>query len=237
MTTVKTRVDLDRLKYDDRGLIPMVVQDIASGTVLMVGWSDRQALERTLETGRGHFYSRSRQQLWRKGETSGNELVARELLSDCDRDTILLRVDPLGPTCHTGLRSCFEADSLEVASQLELGWLEHVIALRAQAGDDSSYTASLLASGLPRVAQKVGEEAVETVIAAMKSAGSGAGDDAATASDSTELVEETADLVFHLLVLLQAKNVRLADVAQVLRDRHQKDLGRDARAGQNGEEP
>ncbi len=233
MTTVKTRVNLDQLKYDDRGLIPMVVQDIASGTVLMVGWCDRQALDRTLETGRGHFYSRSREQLWRKGETSGNELVARELLSDCDRDTILLRVDPCGPTCHTGLRSCFEGDSLDVASQLELGWLEQVIALRAQASDDSSYTASLLASGLPRVAQKVGEEAVETVIAAMKGLGAGAGD-AAPASDSTELVEESADLLFHLLVLLQAKNVRLADVAQVLRDRHQKDLGSDSKLDAKG---
>ncbi len=209
--------DLERLRFDEAGLIPMVVQDVQSGTVLMVGWANRQAVALTIETQRAHFFSRSRQTLWRKGETSSNELVVREIAVDCDRDTLLVRADPRGPTCHTGGRSCFDDGLKRVPSQLELGWLAEVVASRARAGDaNASYTARLLAQGVERVAQKVGEEAVETVIAAVVDPARGS----AEGSQRRELVGESADLLFHLLVLLEAKQIPLQEVAAELRKRH-----------------
>ncbi len=190
------------LTYDDRGLVASIVQDIASGAVLMLGWANREAVERTLETGYAHFWSRSRQTLWKKGETSGNVLRVRDVKLDCDRDALLLRVDPAGPACHRGTRSCFEPNE----AQAELGWLAAVLEARQAAGDDSSYTARLLAAGLPRIAQKVGEEAVETVIAAL--------------DGSDDFANEAADLLYHLLVLCQAKGVSAQTVAATLRQRH-----------------
>ena len=190
------------LRYDDRGLVPCVAQDIRSGAVLMVAWADRPALEATRETGLAHFFSRSRQRQWQKGETSGNVLRVRDVRVDCDRDTLVLRVDPAGPACHTGARTCF--DPYEPA--LELGWLARVLEARGKAPSAESYTARLLEAGVPRIAQKVGEEAVETVIAAL-----GEGDDFA---------DEAADLLYHLLVLCQAKGVPLERIATVLRRRH-----------------
>ena len=200
--------DLDptTLKYDDRGLLPVVAQDEVSGAVLMVAWADREAVEKTLETGEAHFWSRSRRELWRKGATSGNVLEVVEVLADCDRDPLLLRVRPAGPACHRGTRTCFEPNP----SLLELGWLWRVLEARRDADPDSSYTARLLAKGLPRIAQKVGEEATETVIAALQSAG----------GDRDALVEESSDLLYHLLVLLLAAGAEPGEVAAKLGERH-----------------
>ncbi len=201
-------IDLDpaTLKYDDRGLLPAVAQDESTGAVLMLAWADREAVEKTLATGRAHFWSRSRQQLWQKGETSGNVLEVVDVLADCDRDALLMRVRPAGPACHRGTRSCFEPNPAE----LELGWLWQVLESRQQADAESSYTARLLRDGLPRIAQKVGEEATETVIAALTS----------TAEDRGELVEEASDLLYHLLVLLLAAGVEPGEIAKKLSERH-----------------
>ena len=207
-------LDPDGLTYDDRGLLPVVAQDEASGAVLMLAYADREAVELTLSTRQAHFWSRSRRELWRKGATSGNTLEVREVLTDCDRDALLLRVRPAGPACHRGTRSCFEPN----AAQLELGWLWRVLEARQESGGDTSYTARLLAAGLPRVAQKVGEEAVETVIAAL--AGTGGGD---STKGRTALVEEGADLLYHLLVLLLASGVEPGQLAAELQDRHRDD--------------
>ena len=194
------------LTYDDRGLLPVIAQDEASGAVLMLAYANREAVEKTLATGLAHFWSRSRQELWQKGATSGNTLRVTEVLTDCDRDTLLLRVRPAGPACHRGTRTCFEPNP----AQLELGWLWRVLEGRRDADAAESYTARLLAAGLPRVAQKVGEEAVETVIAGV-AAGTGGGG---------SLVEEGADLLYHLLVLLLAAGVEPARLAAELQRRH-----------------
>ncbi|MCP3960267.1 MAG: bifunctional phosphoribosyl-AMP cyclohydrolase/phosphoribosyl-ATP diphosphatase HisIE [bacterium] len=201
-------IDPDSLTYDDRGLLPVIAQDEATGAVLMMAWADREAVTLTGETGLAHFWSRSRQELWKKGGTSGNTLEVVEMLADCDRDTLLLRVRPAGPACHRGTRTCFEPN----AAKLELGWLWRVLEDRRASGDaESSYTARLLAEGLPRIAQKVGEEAVETVIASLTS----------EPDDHGALVAEGADLLYHLLVLLLATGARPERLAAELRDRHQ----------------
>ncbi|MEM7351904.1 MAG: bifunctional phosphoribosyl-AMP cyclohydrolase/phosphoribosyl-ATP diphosphatase HisIE [Acidobacteriota bacterium] len=198
--------DPESLIYDDRGLMPAIVQDEASSAVLMLAYANREAVEKTLATGQAHFWSRSRQELWRKGATSGNTLQVVEVLTDCDRDALLYRVRPAGPACHLGTRSCFEPNP----ARLELGWLWQVLEQRRSVDPDSSYTSRLLAAGLPRVAQKVGEEAVETVIAAL-SAEPGA---------HQALVEEGSDLLYHLLVLLQAAGVDPQQLAAELQQRH-----------------
>ncbi len=199
-------LDPTTLNYDDRGLVPAVAQDEATGAVLMLAWADREAVEKTLETGEAHFWSRSRRELWRKGETSGNVLAVVEVLIDCDRDALLYRVRPAGPACHRGSRTCFEPNP----ATLELGWLWRVLEARRVADPDSSYTARLLAAGLPRIAQKVGEEATETVIAALRPA----------EGDRDALVEEASDLLYHLLVLLLAAGAGPAEVAAKLGERH-----------------
>ena len=209
-------VDFDpaELRYGEDGLVPVVVQDVASGAVLMLGWADREAVERTLATGEACFWSRSRQRPWRKGETSGNVLSVVAIRADCDRDALLLRADPAGPTCHTGARSCFEAPGEPPAApRLELGWLAEVLAGRRTAAPEESYTARLLAAGIERVAKKLGEEATETVIAGLRAAGGGDG-------ARRELVAETADLLYHLLVLLLAAGAEPEEVAAELRRRH-----------------
>jgi len=201
-------LDPAALRYDERGLVPVIVQDVASGAVLMLAYADRRAVELTLATGEAHFWSRSRQALWRKGETSGNTLAVIEALADCDGDALLLRALPAGPACHRGTRSCFEPN----AAALELGWLAAVAAGRRGADPERSYTARLLAAGLERVAQKVGEEAVETVVAALAAA--------ARPERRGELVGESCDLLYHLLVLLLASGVPLAELAAELVRRH-----------------
>jgi phosphoribosyl-ATP pyrophosphohydrolase/phosphoribosyl-AMP cyclohydrolase len=194
----------DALAYDSAGLIPVVVQDAASGDVLMVAYANREALDLTAQTGLAHFWSRSRGALWRKGETSGNEMRVREVRADCDRDALLMVVDPAGPACHTGTRTCFGDDTPTAAGIM--GELGRVIASRASASPDSSYTARLLAKGPDHVLKKIGEEATEVVLAAK--------------SESDErLAEEAADLLYHLTVALAQRRVPFARALEVLRAR------------------
>lgn len=196
-------VEIEDLTFDDRGLLPVVAQDVASGAVLMLAWANREAVAATLSSGEAHFFSRSRQELWRKGSGTGNVLTAIEVLADCDRDSLLYRVLPAGPACHLGSRSCFEPNG----AGLELGWLFQTLAQRRLADPAESYTARLLHSGLPRIAQKVGEEAVETVIAAL------AGSDEA-------LIAEASDLLYHLVVLLLDRGLEPRELADELVSRH-----------------
>jgi phosphoribosyl-ATP pyrophosphohydrolase/phosphoribosyl-AMP cyclohydrolase len=198
-------LEADSLRYDDKGLLPVVVQDQASGAVLMLAYANRQAMEKTLTTGEAHFWSRSRQELWHKGATSGSTLHVVDAKTDCDRDTVLLSVHAAGPACHLGTRSCFEPN----AARLELGWLTHVLETRRDSDPEESYTARLLAKGLPRIAQKVGEEATETIIAAL-----------VETEDDKELVAEASDLLYHLLVLLLARGVDPTRLAEELQGRH-----------------
>lgn len=189
------------------GLLPAIIQDAVSGKVLMQGYMDQTALTQTLETRKVTFYSRSKQRLWMKGESSGNTLDLVSVAADCDNDALLVLATPNGPTCHTGAESCWFEDN---ASDFTfLADLERVLAARKQADPDSSYTASLYAKGIKRIAQKVGEEGVETALAA-------------TVHDTEELKNEAADLLYHLSVLLQAIDCSLSDVIAVLKARHQK---------------
>jgi phosphoribosyl-ATP pyrophosphohydrolase/phosphoribosyl-AMP cyclohydrolase len=206
-------IDLATLRFDDRGLLPVVVQDVGSGAVLMLAYADREAVEKTLATGFAHFWSRSRSALWKKGETSGNTLQVVEVTADCDGDALLVRARPAGPTCHRGTRSCFEPNP----ARLELGWLAAVLASRRGADPETSYTARLLAEGIERIAQKVGEEGVETAIAAVSAALRGAGEGG---ERRRALRGEAADLLYHLLVLLQASGVDPGEIAEVLLERH-----------------
>jgi phosphoribosyl-AMP cyclohydrolase / phosphoribosyl-ATP pyrophosphohydrolase len=197
-------IDPAALKYDERGLLPVVVQDVGSGAVLMLAWADREAVELTLSTRQAHFWSRSRQALWKKGETSGNTLQVVEVTADCDGDALLVRAIPAGPTCHRGTRSCFEPN----AARLELGWLAAVLEERKNADPETSYTARLFAKGIERIAQKVGEEGVETAIAAVSQGRGGS------------VASEAADLLYHLLVLLAATGIGPGDVTAELLRRH-----------------
>jgi phosphoribosyl-ATP pyrophosphohydrolase/phosphoribosyl-AMP cyclohydrolase len=192
-----TRIDF--AKGD--GLVCAVVQDVRTLQVLMVAWMDGAALEETLQSGEATFYSRSRQTRWRKGETSGNRLHVTRIEADCDGDTLLLSVEPSGPACHLGTTSCFGA--AEAPGVGRLGALERTIATRASVDPKRSYTAALIARGLPRVAQKVGEEGVETALAAVT-------------GTNDELCAESADLLYHLIVLLRARGLALDDVMTVL---------------------
>ena len=194
----------EAVAYDAAGLIPVVVQDAASGDVLMVAYANREALDRTAETGLAHFWSRSRGALWRKGETSGNQMRVREVRADCDRDALLMVVDPAGPACHTGTRTCFGDETPTSAGIVaELG---RVIASRAGAPPESSYTARLLARGQDQILKKIGEEATEVVIAAK--------------SESDErLAEEAADLLYHLMVAMAQRKVPFDRALDVLRAR------------------
>ncbi|HEY6939976.1 bifunctional phosphoribosyl-AMP cyclohydrolase/phosphoribosyl-ATP diphosphatase HisIE [Dokdonella sp.] len=204
MTTVAFDADaLDWSKGD--GLLPLVVQHAHDGRVLMLGYTDRGALERTLATGEVHFWSRSKQRLWRKGESSGHVLALVSLAADCDRDALLAQAVPRGPTCHRGASSCFDGDS---RAHPWLNELEALIASRAGADPTSSYVARLLAATPARRAQKVGEEGVEVALAA-------------ATGDLDGLRGEAADLLFHLLVLLRGSGLAFADVVAelALRDR------------------
>lgn len=187
------------------GLVPAIVQDATTGAVLMLGYMNREALAATRASGCVTFWSRSRRCLWRKGETSGHVLSLRSLRADCDRDTLLIEADPHGPTCHLGSASCFgdgSAPPLAFVAELDA-----LVARRAVERPERSYTAKLLESGVRRIAQKVGEEGVETALASV-------------AQDNAALAGEAADLVYHLLVLLRARGLSLADVAAVLAARH-----------------
>ncbi len=192
-------------KYTD-GLVPAIVQDARTGSVLMLGYMNETAWEQTAEGPYVTFFSRSRQALWIKGETSGNFLLVRSLLLDCDRDSILVKAEPAGAVCHTGAVSCFGEERPAVSF---LPVLETVISSRIRNAEKPSYVATLYNKGINKMAQKVGEEAVELVIEAK--------------DDNLPLFkEEAADLLFHYLILLQAKGLRLPDIEQVLEQRHKK---------------
>lgn len=206
-------IDIETLRFDANGLLPVVVQDAGSGAVLMLAYANREAVEKTLATGQAHFWSRSRQALWKKGETSGNTLQVLEVTADCDGDALLVRALPAGPTCHRGTRSCFEPNP----ARLELGWLAAVLESRKDADPETSYTARLLARGIERIAQKVGEEGVETAIAAVSAATRGPGEQD---ERRKALIGEASDLLYHLLVLLQATGVDPAEIKDELIRRH-----------------
>jgi phosphoribosyl-ATP pyrophosphohydrolase/phosphoribosyl-AMP cyclohydrolase len=187
------------------GLLPAIIQHARTGQVLMLGYMNEDAAARTVETGRVTFYSRSKQRLWAKGETSGNHLVFCEAAIDCDRDTILVQALPAGPACHTGSRTCF-TDTLP-ANVGFLAYLDDLVNQRRTDMPEASYTTSLFAEGASRIAQKVGEEGVELALARMK-------------DDRAEIANEAADLLYHMLVLLADADMSLDDALDVLRHRH-----------------
>ena len=204
----------EEIRFDERGLVPVIAQDATSGAVLTLAYANREAVDETLASGEAHYYSRSRAELWRKGATSGNTQRVVEVRLDCDGDALLYRVLPSGPACHTGEDTCFfttvEGGGIEAGDgEARLGAMVDVLAATISARHrempEGSYTARLLEEGRERVAQKVGEEAVEVVVAALA---------------DERLAEEAADLVYHLLVLLEERGVGTDEVARVLRDRH-----------------
>jgi len=196
-------VNIDFDKGD--GLVPAIVQDAGTGKVLMLGYMNKEAHEKTRKTRNVTFFSRSRQELWTKGETSGNYLLVKEIRVDCDGDTLLIKAEPTGPTCHTGSDTCFE--EINAAPKPFLWELESVIADRKANPTPESYTCKLFEKGTKKIAQKVGEEATEVVIDAV-------------ANDIPRLQEEVADLLYHLLVLLAEKNISLDEIMTVLEKRH-----------------
>ena len=196
---------IDFSKYAD-GLVPAIVQDIESGRVLMLGFMNATAIETTLSTKKVTFFSRSKNRLWTKGEESGHFLNYKDMLLDCDADSLLVKAVPVGPTCHTGSDTCFGEEN---NSAHFLTYLETVIASRKNDSPDSSYVASLFSKGINKIAQKVGEESVELVI---------------ESKDDNDLLflNEASDLFFHYLILLQAKGYSLQDVIEILKNRHKK---------------
>jgi phosphoribosyl-AMP cyclohydrolase / phosphoribosyl-ATP pyrophosphohydrolase len=201
-----TAAEIPILKWEKmEGLIPAAVQDASTLQLLMLGYMNEEALRQTLESGLVTFYSRSKARLWTKGETSGNHLKLIAVLPDCDNDALLVRAEPVGPTCHLGTDSCFTADGPE-----GVGWLARlarIVDQRAAADPEESYTARLLAKGSSRIAQKIGEEGVEVALA-------GAG------GTREECIEETADLIYHLTVLMRSRGFGWDDVTAKLRERH-----------------
>jgi phosphoribosyl-AMP cyclohydrolase / phosphoribosyl-ATP pyrophosphohydrolase len=196
---------IDFKKYSD-GLAPAIIQDFKTQKVLMLGFMNQEALSKTMSGGKVTFYSRSKQRLWTKGEESGNHLLVKEILSDCDDDTILIKAQPLGPVCHTGADTCWSEKN---HAEDFLFYLEEIINLRRQVAPESSYVASLFAKGVNKIAQKVGEEAVELVIESK--------------DDNKNLfLGEAADLLFHFLILLNVKGYNLQDVIGILKERHSK---------------
>jgi len=214
-------MNLDELRWDERGLVPVVIADAQNGNLLTLAWANREALERTIATQETHLFSRSRNALWRKGETSGHTQRVVEVLTDCDSDAILYRVIPNGPACHTGAQSCFhnvimpKSGVIESASDERpamtvfahaLAHLERVLLERKVSASKDSYVAKLYAGGVDRIGKKIGEEATEVVIAAKN-------------TDSDELVWESSDLLFHLLVLLAARDISLERIGEHLMSR------------------
>ena len=204
-STIKTNFSIDELDFQKSGnsLIPAIIQDYTTLKVLMLGYMNREALEKTLEDKKVTFYSRSRERLWTKGESSGNFLFAREILKDCDNDTILIKAEAVGPTCHTGSNSCFNSSDDEGFIRK----LQRVIERRKIERPQGSYTVELFDKGVNKIAQKVGEEAVETVIEAID-------------GNDERLIYEASDLIYHLLVLLACKNMNISDLEKELYKRH-----------------
>lgn len=189
------------------GLIPAIIQDNETNKVLMLGYMNPEALERTQETGKVTFFSRTKQRLWTKGEESGNFLYVDSIQEDCDRDTLLIKVNPVGPVCHTGDDTCFKEENKE--DVLFFKYLQHFIEKRYKEMPEGSYTTSLFQSGVNRMAQKVGEEAIESVI------------EACNGTDD-RLIYEAADMLYHLIVLLTSKGLSIEDLSRELQKRHKK---------------
>lgn len=188
------------------GLVPAIIQDAKTKTVLMLGYMNREAYEKTIKTGKVTFFSRSRQCLWTKGETSGNFLEMVDIMVDCDNDTLLVKVNPAGPTCHKGTDTCW-GEKNEVNPLLFLAYLQDFINTRHEEMPEGSYTTSLFKDGINRMAQKVGEEALEAVIEACN-------------GTNGRLIYEGADMIYHLIVLLTSKGLRIEDLAKELQVRH-----------------
>ncbi|HEV8082214.1 MAG TPA: bifunctional phosphoribosyl-AMP cyclohydrolase/phosphoribosyl-ATP diphosphatase HisIE [Chitinophagaceae bacterium] len=192
-------------KYKD-GLVPVIIQDAATNVVLMLGFMNEIALQKTIETNLVTFFSRHKQRLWTKGETTGHYLHLVVMKPDCDNDTILIKVNPDGPVCHTGADTCFNEKNIAVNFLIEL---EQIIADRKERPNEKSYTSSLFKKGINAIAQKVGEEAVELVIESKD-------------NDAGKFKNEAADLMFHYMILLKAKGFNLSDIVSTLKDRHSK---------------
>lgn len=206
---MSTALDIARVDFaKGEGLVPAIVQDADTGAVLMVAYMNREALEQTIARKRAVFFSRSKRRLWEKGETTGHALDVIDIALDCDQDTLLVTARPRGPACHNGTLTCFGNESRAAVTPIAfLAKLEGIIAQRAAEKPEASYTAKLLDKGINRVAQKVGEEGVELALA-----GAAQGDD--------KVIEESADLLFHMLVLLRARGVSLSQVVSQLESRH-----------------
>ena len=205
LVTLENSQELAWDKMDN--LLPTIIQDAATGAVLMQGFMNQEALKATLESGKATFFSRSKQRLWMKGESSNNTLDVQQVLADCDKDCLLIAANPNGPTCHLNTTSCFPEEKL--SQQNFLSHLERFVDKRANDPIEESYTAKLLSRGTNKVAQKVGEEGVEVVIAAL-------------AETKEDFLGECADLFYHTLVLLKDQNVELSEVMEVLQKRHNK---------------
>ncbi|MGM0551299.1 MAG: bifunctional phosphoribosyl-AMP cyclohydrolase/phosphoribosyl-ATP diphosphatase HisIE [Bacteroidota bacterium] len=204
MFELKTSDDIGRLAFNKEPLLPAIIQDETTGRVLMLGYMNAEAIEQTLNLGKVTFFSRSKQRLWTKGESSGNFLLCGKILADCDADTLLIKAKPIGPVCHTGTETCFNESLADVNF---LSYLQEFIQKRKEQMPEGSYTTTLFTKGINKIAQKVGEEAVETVIEAK--------------DDNMDLFQnEVADLLFHLIVLLAAKDTSLHEVVAVLQKRH-----------------
>jgi phosphoribosyl-ATP pyrophosphohydrolase/phosphoribosyl-AMP cyclohydrolase len=198
-------MELNFDKYAD-GLLPVIVQDESTLKVLMLGFMNEEALQKTISEGKVTFYSRSRKKLWTKGEESGNLLLVKSILPDCDQDTLLIKAQPLGPVCHTGADTCWNEKNRKDDF---LGYLEEIIESRKKNNVDGSYVRQLFQKGINKIAQKVGEEAIELVIESKD-------------NDDLMFLNEAADLLFHYLILLNAKGYNLQDVSDVLKERHPK---------------
>lgn len=204
------RVNADELKFDEKGLIAAIAQDYESGEVLMQAFMNREAVEKTFETGYAHYYSRSRASLWKKGETSGNTKKVITAYLDCDKDCILLKVRQKGVACHTGTYSCFsqqvKGDENEIGAEM-FGKLQRIVEDRKKNPEEGSYTSFLFARGIDKIAKKAGEEAVELVIASKN-------------DDKGEVIGEAADFLYHMMVLLAEKGVKLSEVCSELYKRN-----------------
>ena len=204
------RVNADELKFDEKGLIAAIAQDYESGEVLMQAFMNREAVEKTFETGYAHYYSRSRASLWKKGETSGNTQKVITAYLDCDKDCILLKVRQKGVACHTGMYSCFsqqvKGDENEIGAEM-FGKLQRIVEDRKKNPEEGSYTSFLFARGIDKIAKKAGEEAVELVIASKN-------------DDKGEVIGEAADFLYHMMVLLAEKGVKLSEVCSELYKRN-----------------
>jgi phosphoribosyl-ATP pyrophosphohydrolase/phosphoribosyl-AMP cyclohydrolase len=211
MIDIQNPHDADIALGDKTDLIPAIIQDDRTGRVLMLGYMNRKALKRTRKSGRVTFWSRSRGELWEKGESSGNTLHVESMALDCDGDALLVRVHPSGPVCHTGSDTCWDEPNDPISGADASGFLhdlERIVDDRMDSGGDESYTVRLLREGSKKIAQKVGEEGVEVALEA-------------AVGDDERLLEESADLLYHLIVMLRSRGRRLGDVERVLRSRHE----------------